>query len=167
MADNKLDIQEEQLVVFDLSGELFAISIERINTIIRMTAITQVPGCDYGVEGVINLRGSILPVMDPRKRFGLELKEADRQSRIVVVEAHGQMIGLIVDAVTETLRLAISEIEPPSQAISNSDTRYVRGIGKAGDKLLILLDIDKLLSEQDVERAMAAVPETELAAAAA
>lgn len=141
---------EEQLVVFDLSGELFAISIERINTIIRMETITKVPGTDSYVEGVINLRGSILPVIDPRKKFNLELKESDRQSRIVVVETDGQNIGLIVDAVTETLRLPVKDIEPPSETIVSASTSYIRGIGKTDGKLIVLLDLDKLFSSGEL-----------------
>mgnify|MGYP001037259662 FL=1 len=148
--DAQVDLKEEQLVVFDLSGELFAISIERINTIIRMETITKVPGCEHFVEGVINLRGSILPVIDPRKKFGLPVKEPDRASRIVVVESASRMVGLIVDAVTETVRLSAKDIEPPSETIVSSSARYVRGIGKAGDKLLVLLDLDQLLDQGEM-----------------
>ncbi len=154
--EERAEQQEEQLVVADLSGELFAINIERINTIIRMQQITKVPGCECFVEGVINLRGSILPVIDLRKKFGLPLTEADRASRIVVVEAHGQTIGLIVDAVTETVRLSVADIEPPSDTITTSETHYVRGIGKAADKLLVLLDLDQLLSQEELDAAQAA-----------
>lgn len=161
--------QEQQLVVFDLSGELFAIGIERINTIIRMEPVTRLPGMAEFIEGVINLRGSILPVIDPRKKFGLPLKETDKTSRIVVVEIHSLMVGLIVDAVTETIRLSTQEIEPPADTITSTSTNYVSGIGKAGDKLLILLNLDQLLSREHLRQVLGITdqtvsPEADLAA---
>lgn len=147
---------EEQVVACQLSNELFAISIERINTIIRMQPITRVPGCGDYVEGVTNLRGSILPVIDLRKKFSLPMRDVTRASRIVVVEAHGQTVGLMVDAVTETVRLSAADIEPPSGTIARAQASCVWGIGKAGDKLLVLLDLDRLLSRRELAEAVAA-----------
>lgn len=149
--DNSID-QFEQLVVFQLADEYYGVDIGAVNTIIRMQTVTTVPQTPRFVEGVTNLRGSIVPVIDLRKRFGLLASEPTKTSRIVVVEAAGMMIGMVVDAVAETLRLRADDIEPPSPVICSLDSEYLRGIGKQNDRLVILLDLEKILSSQDWEK---------------
>lgn len=144
-------LDEEQLVVFELAGESYGVDIGAVNTIIRMQEITEIPRSPEFVEGVINLRGSIIPVIDLRKRFGLPGGEETKASRIVVVEASSQMIGMVVDAVAETLRLPQDAIEPPSPVVTTVDSEYVRGVGKLENRLVILLELDKVLSEKEVE----------------
>jgi purine-binding chemotaxis protein CheW len=148
--------EEEQLVVFELASESYGVDIGAVNTIIRMQSITEIPRSPDFVEGVINLRGSIIPVIDLRKRFGLAVGEATKASRIVVVEASGQMIGMIVDAVAETLRLSQDSIEPPSPIVTSLDSDYVRGVGKLESRLVILLDLDKVLSTKETDALRAA-----------
>lgn len=148
--DNSID-QFEQLVVFQLADEYYGVDIGAVNTIIRMQTVTTVPQTPKFVEGVTNLRGSIVPVIDLRKRFGLLASEPTKTSRIVVVEAAGMMIGMVVDAVAETLRLRADDIEPPSPVICSLDSEYLRGIGKQNDRLVILLDLEKILSSHDWE----------------
>jgi purine-binding chemotaxis protein CheW len=144
--------QFEQLVVFQLANEYYGASIGEVNTIIRMQEVTEVPRTPDFVEGVINLRGSIIPVIDLRKRFGLPVGDITKSSRIVVVEALQQLIGMIVDAVAETLHMPCNAIEPPSAVISSSlDSEYLRGIGKQDDRLVILLDLDKVISIKDLD----------------
>ena len=145
------DDSSEQLVVMEFASESYCVSIGAVNTIIRMQEITRIPRAPGWVEGVINLRGSIIPVIDLRKKFELTAGEVTKASRIVVVEAAGQMIGMVVDAVVETLRLASEAIEPPSPVVVSVDSAYVRGVGKAGERLVILLDLDKVLSQREVE----------------
>ena len=136
----------EQLVVFDLADEYYGVDIGAVNTIIRMQEVTRIPRTPTFIEGVINLRGSIIPVIDLRKRFGLAVGEVTKASRIVVVEAAGQMIGMIVDAVAETLRLPADAIEPPSPVIASVDSDYLRGVGKQENRLVILLNLEKVLT---------------------
>ncbi|MCL5105562.1 MAG: chemotaxis protein CheW [Armatimonadetes bacterium] len=143
--------QSEQLVVFELAGEQYGVDIGAVNTIIRMQEVTAIPRAPSFVEGVINLRGSIIPVIDLRKRFGLTLGEITKSSRIVVVEAGGQMIGMVVDAVAETLRLNSDAIEPPSPVVTSVDSDYLRGVGKHENRLVILLDLDKVLTSKEME----------------
>lgn len=143
--------EEEQLVVFELAGESYGVDIGTVNTIIRMQEITEIPRSPEFVEGVINLRGSIIPVIDLKKRFRLPAGEETKASRIVVVEASGQMIGMVVDAVAETLRLPYDAIEPPSPIVTSVDSEYVRGVGKLENRLLILLDLDKVLSSRELD----------------
>jgi len=142
--------QWEQLVVFELSNEHYGVDIGAVNTIIRMQEITEIPRTPDFVEGVINLRGSIIPVIDLRKRFGLPVGEITKASRIVVVEAGGQMIGMVVDAVAETLRLSADSIEPPSPVIASVDAEYLRGVGKQENRLVILLDLEKVLTAKEL-----------------
>ena len=141
----------EQLVVFCLANEYYGVDISSVNTIIRMQEITAIPKAPVFVEGVINLRGSIVPVIDLRKRFGLVLGEYTKSSRIVVVETEGLLIGLIVDAVAETLRLSADAIEPPSPVISSVDSDYLRGVGKQDNRLVILLDMNKVLTTKEYD----------------
>ncbi|MCE5315407.1 MAG: chemotaxis protein CheW [Armatimonadota bacterium] len=143
--------QWEQLVVFDLAHEFYGVDIGAVSTIIRMQEITRIPRTPQFVEGVINLRGTIIPVIDLRKRFGLQVSEPTKSSRIVVVEAGGQNIGMVVDAVAETLRLPADAIEPPSPVVVNVNSAYVRGVGKQDNRLVILIDLEKVLTEKELD----------------
>ena len=142
---------ERQMVVFDLSGEAYGVNIETVREIIRMQAVTYVPDTPDFVEGVINLRGNVNPVVDLRKRFGLHVGEETDDTRIVVVDIGGDDIGVIVDAVTEVLRVSESAIEPTSALITTADSFYIEGIAKLGDRLLILLDLERVLSSEERE----------------
>ncbi len=141
---------EQQLVVFDLSGEDYGIDIGTVRSIIRMQEITKVPGTPDFVKGVTNLRGSIIPVVDLRKRFGLSAGDQTSESRVVVVDISGQDIGMMVDAVTEVMRIPVSSIEPPSSVITTTDSDYLLGIAKLENRLVILLDLEKVLSEAEM-----------------
>ena len=156
--------EEQQLVVFELSGESYGVDIGAVNTIIRMQQITHVPRAPYFVQGVINLRGSIVPVIDLRTRFGLAAFEETKASRIVVVETGEGVMGMIVDAVTETRSLSSDAIEPPASIVTSADSLYLRGVAKVDDRLIIMLDIEKILTAADneaIERASIQQVETE------
>jgi purine-binding chemotaxis protein CheW len=140
---------ERQLVIFALAAEAYGVDIGTVREIIRMQDITHVPNTPDFVEGVINLRGNVIPVVDLRKRFGVAVGEQTKDSRIVVVDIRGEDIGLMVDAVTEVMRLTGDAIEPASDLITTEDSYYISGIAKLGDELLILLDLDKVLSKED------------------
>mgnify|MGYP002153468392 CR=1 FL=1 len=157
---NENSSTEQQLVVFDLSGEAYGISIESVREIIRLQEIIQVPRTPSFVEGVINLRGKVIPVVELRKRFGLEAKERDQDNRIVNVDIGGHEIGMVVDAVTEVLRISSNLVEPPSAVITTADSGYLRGIAKLDDRLIILLDLEQVLSTDE----KAEIGEIEMAA---
>jgi purine-binding chemotaxis protein CheW len=133
-------------VLFDLGGEVYGVDIAAVHEIIRMQPITRVPKAPFYVEGVINLRGKVIPVVDMRKRFGLAKVEQTKDNRIVVVDSSGQNIGIIVDAVTEVLRIPADSVETPSEIITTTDSDYLLGIAKRDDTMIILLDLDKVLS---------------------
>jgi len=136
---------EQQLVLFDLALEHYAIDSMNVREIIRMQAITKIPGAPASVEGVINLRGKVTPVMDLRKRLGLVVGQESKETRIVVVEVEGQDVGLIVDGVSEVLRIPVSVIEPTSTIVAAEEADYILGVAKLETKLVILLDIGRLL----------------------
>jgi purine-binding chemotaxis protein CheW len=145
--DGKKDTASEmQLVVFDLASESYGVDISAVREIIRMQAITRVPGAPQYVEGIINLRGQVIPVVDLRKRLDLKANEQTPDSRIVWVTINEHDVGVIVDAVTEVLRIPIASIEPPMEMVSSIDTDFVRGIAKLENRLIILLDLSKALT---------------------
>ena len=137
---------ERQLVVFDLANEVYGINIGTVQEIIRMQTVTYVPDAPDFVEGVINLRGRVIPVVDLRKRFGLPVTEATPESRVLVVDIAGNDIGVIVDAVTEVQRIPEASIEPTAALVTTEDSYYIEGIAKVDDRLLILLDLERALA---------------------
>lgn len=142
---------EKQLVVFDLAEETYGVDIGSVREIIRIQEITKVPRTPDFVEGVINLRGTVIPVIDLRKRFGFGQAETTKDSRIVVVDIGGHDIGAVVDAVTEVLRLSADAVEPPSSLITTADSEYLLGIAKLESRLIILLDLQRALAGEDME----------------
>jgi len=146
---------ESQLVVFDLADEHYGVEIGAVESIIKLQTITRVPHAPQFVEGITNLRGTVLPVIDLRKRFGLPIKEATRETRIVVAEMDDTQVGMMVDAVTEVLRVDEEAIEPPSPIVATVDSAFITGIAKLDDgqdgagRLIILLDLAKVLSPEE------------------
>lgn len=138
---------EKQLVVFDLGSESYGVDISVVREIIRMQQITRVPRTPEFVEGVINLRGKVIPVIDLRKRFAMAAGEPSKENRIVVVDIGGQDIGVVVDAVTEVLRISPDSVEPPASVITSAGSDYLLGIAKLEERLIILLDLRKVLAE--------------------
>lgn len=150
---------EEQLVVFTLANETYGIAISTVNEIIRMQEITEVPRTPDFVEGVINLRGRIVPVIDLRKRFCLEAGEETQASRIMVVEIQGLTVGMVVDSVSEVLRLPSDSVEPTPPMVAGIEAAYLKGVGKWDDRLIILLDIEKVLYSNEQEELASSLEE--------
>lgn len=141
-----------QLVTFTISEEEFGIDILKVQEIIRTMDITKVPGSPPHVEGVINLRGKVIPVIDLRSRFDMEYRPHDRQTRIIVIELHGMIVGFVVDAVSEVLRIQSNTVEAPPAVVAGIDSEYIKGVGKLENRLLILLDLDKLIRTEELHR---------------
>ena len=146
--------EQDQLVVFELSGESFGIDINAVQEIIRMQQITDVPKAPMHVKGIINLRGKVIPIVDLRDKFGLAQTEETKSTRIVVVDVTGCTVGMIVDAVSEVLRMNKDQIEDPS-AIIESYEKYLLGIGKLEERLVLLLDLSKVIPEASQLQAVA------------
>lgn len=142
-----------QLVTFGLGSEEFGVDILAVHEINRMMNLTRVPQAPAEVEGVINLRGKIIPVIELRRRFGMPESERSESSRIIVVEVHGKVIGFIVDRVHEVLRVASTVVEPAPAMVCSIDSDFIAGVGKLSDRLLILLDLHKLFDAATIAAA--------------
>jgi len=140
------------LVGFRIGRETFGVPIGLVREIVRMMEITAVPEAPDYVEGVINLRGRIIPVIDLRKRFREPGIKVDKRNRILVAELEGRLVGLIVDAASEVLKMANGDIEPPPELLQENDLSYVTGLGKRSGKLIILVDVEKLLNHGELGR---------------
>ncbi|MBQ3059765.1 MAG: purine-binding chemotaxis protein CheW [Desulfovibrio sp.] len=147
----KQDDELLQLVTFSIGEEEFGVNILKVQEIIRTMEITKVPRAPEFVEGVINLRGKVIPIIDLRRRFGLAPKVHDKNTRIIVIEINNIIVGFVVDAVSEVLRIPASTVEPPPPVVAGVDSDYISGVGKLQDRLLIMLDLDKLLSSEDID----------------
>ncbi len=137
---------ELQLVVFNVGKEEFGVEIMKVQEIIRMTNITRIPQAPEYIRGIINLRGRIIVVLNLNVIMGMDTKEQDENTRIVVANIDETVMGFIVDSVSEVIRLPEKNVEPaPAVIASKIGTEYVQGVGKMEDRLLILLDLDKIL----------------------
>jgi purine-binding chemotaxis protein CheW len=137
-----------QLVGFRLDNEDYAITITKIQEIILMKPITRIPQVPEFIEGLINLRGSVIPIVNLRKRFGLPARDFDDETRTVVVNIHDKTVGCIVDAVTQVMRISRDQIQSaPLSALAISH-QYIAGLARLEDRLLLILDIDRIFDEQ-------------------
>ena len=151
LSQKKQEDELLQLVTFSIGDEEFGVNILKVQEIIRSMEITKVPRAPEFVEGVINLRGKVIPIIDLRRRFGLKPKAHDKNTRIIVIEITNIVVGFVVDAVSEVLRIPASTVEPPPPVVARVDSEYISGVGKLADRLLIMLDLDRLLSSDDME----------------
>jgi purine-binding chemotaxis protein CheW len=140
---------EKQLVIFELGTENFGIDIASVEGINKMLEITKVPQAPSYMEGITNLRGSVLPVIDLHKRFGLPDHVRNNETRIVVANLDGVKIGMIVSAVSEVLTIEDNVIEPPPPMVSNINSEFIIGVAKIDKRLVILLDLAKILSVEE------------------
>ena len=139
-----------QWVTFKLDDEVYGINVMQVQEVLRLTEIAPVPGAPDYVMGIVNLRGNVVTVIDTRKRFGLLPKEPDDSTRIVIIEVDNQVIGTLVDSVAEVVNLRTSEIETaPNLGEDNESSKYIQGVHSDGDNILILIDVNKMLSESE------------------
>lgn len=143
-------IKGTQLVVFRIGKEFFGVGVETVREIVRVPEVTEVPDAPGFLEGVINLRGKIVPVIDLRKRLRLDGSEKTRSTRVLITEDSESTVGLIVDSVAEVLKIQDDVIEEPPEMISAIGVEYITGVAKVDDRLIILLNLKKVLSIQDM-----------------
>lgn len=152
MSDNVVLSNERQLILFSLGKGSYGIPIENVFEIKKMEEITVVPKAPKFIEGVINLRGNVVPVVDLRKRFGMDKAEVTKKTKIIIVDVKKRQFGLIVDAVAEVVTLSNDQIEPSLPTVSGLKAEFINGIGKLNDKLIIILDISRILqSSEDIK----------------
>jgi purine-binding chemotaxis protein CheW len=144
--------KDYQVVGFRIGDETYGVRIASVREIVRVPEITNVPNAPEMIEGVINLRGRIIPVMDLRKRFGNSPVAPDKKNRILVVELENKLLGLIVSSASEVLKIPPSEIESPGSVFAEGESSYVIGVGKLKGRLIILLDIGRLLRQPEFKK---------------
>lgn len=147
--DSTASASISQVVSFRLANEEYGLDIMTVQEIILMGNITEIPEVPAFIRGLINLRGKVIPIVDLRKRFGLEAGEATEHTRIIVVNANGSTFGIVVDGVSEVLRIEAEKIDPPPTGLLGLEQAYIKGLVKMGDKIMILLNIDSILSDED------------------
>ncbi|AEV68628.1 chemotaxis protein CheW [Acetivibrio clariflavus] len=145
------DTQKGRYLTFVIGKEVYGIEIKYVTEIINMQKITEVPELPDYVKGIINLRGKIIPVMDVRLRFRKEAKEYNDRTCIIVVDIEDISVGLIVDSVSEVLTISEDNIVPPPDTNTGFNNRYIKGIGKVGEDVKLLLDCGKLLTDEYCE----------------
>ncbi|MBT3011713.1 MAG: chemotaxis protein CheW [Candidatus Thiodiazotropha sp. (ex Lucina aurantia)] len=138
-----------QFVTFILMEEVYGINVMQVQEVLRITEIAPVPGAPPYVLGIINLRGNVVTVIDTRTRFGLPTKEVDDASRIIVIESEKQVVGILVDAVAEVVELRETDIDPAPNVGTEESSRYIQGVATQEDRLLILVDLNKLLTDEE------------------
>ncbi len=140
---------QDQLISFAMSDEDYGVNIQTVKEVIRNRDINRLPKAPAFVKGVINLRGDVIPIIDLRKRFGMEQVEYNEMTRVIVVEVEGRSIGMVVDSVSHVIRLEEGQIEPPPPCVGKVSEEYIKGIGKVEEKLIVLLKIDHVLSTEE------------------
>lgn len=138
-----------QLVSFKIANEEFGVDILNVQEINKMSTITKVPNSPGFVEGVINLRGRVIPVVNLRTKMNMPNRDYDKDTRIIVVDLSGKTVGFLVDSVSEVLRIPRNIIEPPPSMVAGINSNYITAVGKLEDRLLILLDLEKVLLEEE------------------
>jgi purine-binding chemotaxis protein CheW len=144
--------KELQVVGFRIGRETFGLPISMVREIVRVPEITSVPNAPDYIEGVINLRGRIIPIVDLRKRFGERTFEPSKKNRIVVVELESRAVGLMVNSASEVLRIPPSDIEQPHNIFQEGDLNYITGVGKLKGRLVMLLDLNRILQRGELRR---------------
>ncbi|WP_022947887.1 chemotaxis protein CheW [Methylohalobius crimeensis] len=139
-----------QWVTFRLGNETYGINVMQVKEVLRVSEIAPVPGAPDYVIGIINLRGNVVTVVDTRSRFGLPPKPSDGMSRIVIIESAEQVIGILVDSVAEVVELRATEIETAPNVGNEDSARYIQGVTSRGGNLLILVDLNKFLTEEEI-----------------
>lgn len=157
MADVK-DLKQQlsgelvQVVSFQLGTEEYGVDISQVQEIIRMVEITHVPRAPHFMEGVINLRGQLIPIIDLRTRFGMERAAPTKSTRIVVTEIGTKRVGIVVDSVSEVLNIPLDNIEEAPEMIAGVGTEYIQGVGKVNDRLIIMLDLTMVISNDEKQQ---------------
>lgn len=163
--DDDEDTQKDKFLTFAVGKEDYGIEIYHVTEIIGIQDITEVPDMPEYVKGVINLRGKVIPVMDVRLRFKIQEREYDDRTCIVVVEMNGAAVGLVVDTVREVSNIPESQIEPPPNVSEGNKQLFIKGLGKIGDNVKILLDVSKLLYKDDITTVQSVAADEQAASA--
>ena len=140
-----------QFISFSVGAEEYGLELLRVKEVIRVREITWLPKAPSFVKGIINLRGDVIPIIDLRDRFGLEALDQTAQTRVIVVEVEGRLMGMVVDSASQVVRIPADQIDPPPPVMGELSQEFITGVGKLEDKLVILLNVDAILSLDEKE----------------
>ena len=146
---HEIEAELNQLISFMVGEEEYGLDILRVKEVIRIREITRLPQAPSFVKGIINLRGDVIPIIDLRDKFGLEHREYTAMTRVIVVDVDGKLVGMVVDAASQVVRIPADQIEPPPPIAGGLSVEYIRGVGKLDERLIILLQIDRILSTEE------------------
>jgi purine-binding chemotaxis protein CheW len=142
----------KQLISFTVGAEEYGLELLRVKEVIRMRQITWLPKAPPCVKGIINLRGDVIPIVDLRERFGLAAQEQTAITRVIVVEVEGRMVGMVVDSASQVVRIPADQFDPPPTVMGQVSRDFVTAVGKMGEKLIIMIDVDRVLSTEEMNQ---------------
>jgi purine-binding chemotaxis protein CheW len=146
---HEMEGELNQLISFLVGDEVYGLDILRVKEVIRIREITRLPKAPSFVRGIINLRGDVIPIIDLRDKFGLELHEYTATTRVIVVDVDEKLVGMVVDAASQVVRMPADQIDPPPPIVGGLSAEYIKGVGKLDDRLVILLNIDRILTQEE------------------
>ncbi|WP_047151664.1 chemotaxis protein CheW [Aneurinibacillus tyrosinisolvens] len=152
MVEHKDIVEEIKVIVFRLKDEEYGVEVNQVKSIERLEHITRVPRTPAFVKGVINLRGVVTPILDLRRRFGLEETQYNETTRVIIVAVEEIEVGLIVDSANDVIDIPVTAIEPPPEVVGGIEAVYLRGVAKLDKRLLILLNLDKVLNTEELKQ---------------
>jgi purine-binding chemotaxis protein CheW len=142
----------KQLISFIVGAEEYGLELLRVKEVIRMRQITWLPKAPSCVKGIINLRGDVIPIIDLRERFGLVVLEQTAMTRVIVVEVEGRLVGMVVDSASQVVRLPADQFDPPPPVVGAASQDFITAVGKMGDKLVIMIDVDRILNAEEMNQ---------------
>jgi len=155
-------VEIKQLINFAVGAEEYGLELSRVKEVIRTRQVTWLPKAPASVKGVINLRGDVIPIVDLRERLGLSAQGQTAASRIIVVEVQGRMVGMVVDVANQVVRVPADQFDPPPPILGDVDRAIVSAVGKIGERLVIMIDVDRLLSAGEMEQIKGSLAAAEL-----
>ena len=151
----------KQLISFTVGSEEYGLELLRVKEVIRMRQITWLPKAPACVKGIINLRGDVIPIVDLRERFGLAAHEKTAMTRVIVVELDGRLVGMVVDTASQVVRIPADQFDPPPTVMGQESRDFITAVGKIGDKLIIMIDVDRILSYRELSQIAGSLKATE------
>ena len=155
-------VEIKQLINFAVGAEEYGLELSRVKEVIRTRQVTWLPKAPASVKGVINLRGDVIPIVDLRERLGLSAQGQTAASRIIVVEVQGRMVGMVVDVANQVVRVPADQFDPPPPILGDVDRAIVSAVGKIGERLVIMIDVDRLLNAGEMEQIKGSLAAAEL-----
>ncbi|MGA2480249.1 MAG: chemotaxis protein CheW [Spirochaetia bacterium] len=149
-ARGETSAEVKQLISFTVGAEEYGLELLRVKEVIRMRQITWLPKAPSCVKGIINLRGDVIPIIDLRERFGLASQEKSAMTRVIVVDVDGKSVGMVVDSASQVVRVPADQFDPPPSVMGAESRDFITAVGKLGDKLIIMIDIDRILSTEEL-----------------